>query len=904
MDSITFSDFSGTGVSTDDTFDIWRLKTNGIAQQVQTISENVASLYTGSDINYLTVNTAQTVSAPKTFLAGNSLAPILKVGTSGLYFNDGILKITSPIQSDTVIAAATLKLGGNAYSVPSGAGPSATAYLTGSSGALSWKDENSLITSIAARVSTGTWGILNQIVPIGTISAYSGAVTPTGWLICNGSVISSVTYPDLFAQLGTTYGVAGTLPNLQGRTIVGVGTGNDGINSQSFTLGQYSGSYNHSLSILEIPSHTHGAGTLATASDGAHTHPLDNVLRYPSIGGVLAEQNQTGSPQDYSSVILSTGSAGAHTHSITGATASAGSNTPTPFGILQPYLSTIYIIKALPDVVVNTVLTPGNGIQFNSSSLSFNIKDSGTYTVSINHNSTLTTSGGVLSVAAITGSEISVGTITSDKLAIQNGGSISWDGSHAYYNGSPLLTEFTANLTGSVKQFREKTHGNTSPLSWQEYAYINHDNNVVVTGATRYSIFGACNAFGHQIMPLPLNRQASKLYISEYSMACIDTTGQLWAIGRNSYNQFNLVSGSTVDLVTWTQAFPQITNVITKVVLGTYNTYVLEDSHNLWSAGNNTYGQLGNGTNVNTSDCIGGHQTVACNSTVSDVIICGSELTITSCILSTNNNLYTCGYGASGQIGNSSTVNKNDWTLVSKPSGIANWSGYVLYSKGSLTDGGFFVKNATGSLLYAWGYNGDNTFGITTTPAVTIPYKVWDDNVNKISKFYPTYATGVTYILAVNKIYATGNNSSGNFGNNLTTSNGSWQDITPSLYGYSLLDLYVSNSASSYCSVIIKCSKGTDKFLFGAGSNFNGQLGNAGVTTSNTSWTPILINSSIVSNIYDVQLGYNTDSSSYSLLLLNDGELYWAGYNKFNFDSGMEPSFNNSQYRTIFNRVK
>lgn len=43
----------------------------------------------------------------------------------------------------------------------------------------------------------------------------------------------------------------------QGRTLIGVGTGNDGTNTQAFEVNTTGGEYKHKLVIDEIPSHTH-----------------------------------------------------------------------------------------------------------------------------------------------------------------------------------------------------------------------------------------------------------------------------------------------------------------------------------------------------------------------------------------------------------------------------------------------------------------------------------------------------------------------------------------------------------------------------------------------------------------------------------------------------------------------
>ena len=69
------------------------------------------------------------------------------------------------------------------------------------------------------------------IVPVGTVSLWSGAVAPTGFLLCDDSAISRTTYAGLFALISTTYGEGnGTttfnVPDLRDRVPLGKGTNN------------------------------------------------------------------------------------------------------------------------------------------------------------------------------------------------------------------------------------------------------------------------------------------------------------------------------------------------------------------------------------------------------------------------------------------------------------------------------------------------------------------------------------------------------------------------------------------------------------------------------------------------------------------------------------------------------
>lgn len=71
--------------------------------------------------------------------------------------------------------------------------------------------------AVATRVQLGL-GVA-QIIPAGMLAPYAGSAAPTGWLLCDGSAVSRVTYAALFVVISTTYGAGDgsttfNIPNL------------------------------------------------------------------------------------------------------------------------------------------------------------------------------------------------------------------------------------------------------------------------------------------------------------------------------------------------------------------------------------------------------------------------------------------------------------------------------------------------------------------------------------------------------------------------------------------------------------------------------------------------------------------------------------------------------------------
>lgn len=112
---------------------------------------------------------------------------------------------------------------------------------------------------------------------IGTIVMFGGNFAPTGWAFCDGQLLLISQNQALFSILGTTYGGDGEmtfgLPDLRQRAAVHEGNG-PGIPG-SYSLGEIGGSHDVTLTINQIPAHSHVVKPNAKVGAGDETNPTN-----------------------------------------------------------------------------------------------------------------------------------------------------------------------------------------------------------------------------------------------------------------------------------------------------------------------------------------------------------------------------------------------------------------------------------------------------------------------------------------------------------------------------------------------------------------------------------------------------------------------------------------------------
>ena len=300
------------------------------------------------------------------------------------------------------------------------------------------------------------------------------------------------------------------------------------------------------------------------------------------------------------------------------------------------------------------------------------------------------------------------------------------------------------------------------------YSWGNNDSGKLGNGTTGNSSMPICIS---DIENSPLNkRNIVDVYVNHSdTIIAKDSDGKLYSWGLNSYGQ---LGDGTTDVSYMPICISNIENSplngknIVKIYQGHQMVIAKDSNGKLYSWGDNYYGQLGDGKTTNSSMPI-------CISDIENSPLKGKNIvdvhnnTIRVIAKDSNGKLYSWGDNEYGQLGNGTTVNS------SMPVCISDIESSPLKGKNIVdVYGGSIAKDSNGK-LYSWGSNSSGQLGNGTTANSSMPVCISDieNSPLKGKKIVDVYDKLYGDIIVKDnngKLYSWGSNSSGQLGNGTT----------------------------------------------------------------------------------------------------------------------------------------
>ena len=328
------------------------------------------------------------------------------------------------------------------------------------------------------------------------------------------------------------------------------------------------------------------------------------------------------------------------------------------------------------------------------------------------------------------------------------------------------------------------------------------------------------------------------------SLYVIKTDGTLWVAGSNDDGELGV--GDTDDRITLTKSYDNTDNgekVIKVLCSGTNgNTAViLTDAGNVYTAGYNNNGQVGNGT----TDTQKSWYSPSINDDYNfiDVAIttmCDSIYDVSTAILTDNGKLFTTGDNSAGQIGNNSTDDVHSFTEADYPNSYdADNDPFIKIFGGSIR---YFMALTRNGDLYVVGDNGYGQLGLGDTDNRK-QYTLSLSNVTNVWLRYGVDSDNRAAIVRTVddngnvKFYGAGRNQYGALGVGHNSDISSWQEIKL-VEPENVIDVHQANNESRHTTYFIY----NDGTVMSCGDSYYGQTSLYGYSRDTSTVVPRLFN--------------------------------------------------------------
>ena len=200
----------------------------------------------------------------------------------------------------------------------------------------------------------------------------------------------------------------------------------------------------------------------------------------------------------------------------------------------------------------------------------------------------------------------------------------------------------------------------------------------------------------------------------EDHLCAADGQGDLFCVGQNGFGQL----GDGTDNQSSNFVRVALSSSVQSVAGGDDHTCAITDAAELWCWGRNDLGQLGNGTNVESLSPV----------QIGQGYVMVSTALNSTCAIDSNGALWCWGHNDAGQLGVGDLLDRNVPTTVQSPDG-GSWLGVSIFETHACG-----ITRADGvTSLWCWGSNTGDQLGVAGAPNQLSPLLVDADSWQTVS---------------------------------------------------------------------------------------------------------------------------------------------------------------------------